>query len=127
MDNFKQKAESNSEGETINEEFFNEKFAKGVFAIVAGFVGVITISVLLSNEINPFFGIFIGLASSLLYPVIGAYSISFSEKILDWAFSERLKWHLSKRVLLGSVWPVTIFVSVVVSLYYGIVDRLYKD
>lgn len=72
------------------------------------------------------FCVFVGLGVALIYPLAGAFALTASEKALNWAFPDRKEWTVTQRAFRASAWPLVLIGCVVVSLYFGIVDRIYR-
>jgi hypothetical protein len=103
------------------------KFAKAFLTAVSLGVGIASGSLYyLSGTPNIVICIAVGLVSGLSYPILGAVTIAIAELSLGWAFPNRRGWDTSDKALRGAVWPGTLLVALMVSTFYGVVDRIYK-
>jgi hypothetical protein len=75
---------------------------------------------------NLFLSIASGIVFSLLYPFIAALAVNLSEAALDWAFHTRTSWHAGTAAFFGAVWPLTLITCIIISIFFGIVNRLFK-
>ncbi len=68
----------------------------------------------------------LGIATSLLYPVLGAFAIKLCEGVRSWAYKATIQnWSDQQRLLFGAFWPVTVLFSLIVYMYLGIIHRLF--
>lgn len=73
--------------------------------------------------------VFAGLAAGLLYPVFGAGAVWICQNLWRWAFPDErdMELDLESRTFVGAVWPIALLVSLVVSPFFAIINRLYRD
>ncbi len=106
---------------------FDELIGKTILVIVSIAVGVgIYFLAFCILTWGLFLSIGSGVVFSLLYPFIAALAVNLSEAALDWAFHTRMSWHAGTAAFFGAVWPLTLITCIIISIFFGIVNRLFK-
>lgn len=59
----------------------------------------------------------VGIVLSILYTLVAALLVGISELLIKWAYPETKQWSNSNRFLAGAVWPATLSICLIVSIY----------
>ena len=102
------------------------KILLGVISVLVGLASFYVFSV---SSFGILKGLVFGLIVSLLYPICAALTV----KIVYWSFKFALiwdknyLWSIEYQILVGSFWPITLPISIVMGFYSLIINRLFPE
>jgi hypothetical protein len=72
-----------------------------------------------------------GLGLALLYPFVAAWVVGICEDLERWSFPkrtpERKRWDVETRAYAGAFWPVSLLFWLVISPFFAIINRVFRD
>jgi len=74
-------------------------------------------------------GLFFGFLVSLLYPVLAALSVKFIFLLFKFAliWDKNYRWIIEYQILVGTFWPIALPISLAISFYALIINRLFRE
>ncbi len=112
--------------QTSTEKTREYKILLGTISVL---VGLVSFYFLAESSYGILKGLVFGFIVSLLYPFFAALSVKsilFLFKLaLIW--NKNYSWSPEYQVLVGSFWPITLPISLVMVLYSSIINRLFRE
>ena len=72
-----------------------------------------------------------GLIAAILYTILAAAIVGVCEKLAKWGFPERAasgqSWNRETKAFVGSIWPLSLLFWLVVSPFFVIINRAFRD
>jgi len=102
------------------------KVLLGTISIIAGLFSFYFIA---ESTYGILRGLFFGFLVSLLYPVFAVLSVKSIFLLFKFAliWDKNYKWLIEYQILVGTFWPVTLPVALVIIFYSSIINRLFRE
>jgi hypothetical protein len=102
------------------------KVLLGTISIIAGLFSFYFIA---ESAYGILRGLFFGFLVSLLYPVFAVLSVKSIFLLFKFAliWDKNYKWLIEYQILVGTFWPATLPVALVIIFYSSIINRLFRE
>ena len=102
------------------------KILLGAISVI---VGMASFYVLAVNSYGIFKGLVFGLIVSLLYPICATIAVKIIYRFFKFAliWDKNYLWSIEYQILVGSFWPITFPISLVMGFYSLIINRLFPE
>ena len=102
---------------------------KVLLGAISFFAGLFTFYFIAQGSYGIIRGLLFGFLVSLLYPVFAALSVKSIFFLFKFAliWDKNYRWINEYQILVGTFWPIALPVSLAISLYALIINRLFRD
>jgi hypothetical protein len=102
---------------------------KVLLGAISFFVGLFSFYFIAESTYGILRGLFCGFLVSLLYPALAALSVKFIFLLFKFAliWDKNYRWIIEYQILVGTFWPIALPVSLAISLYALIINRLFRE
>ena len=102
------------------------KILLGVISVLVGLASFYALSVTSYGILK---GLFLGLTASLLYPICAELTVKIVYRFFKFAliWDKNYFWSMEYQILVGSFWPITLPISLVMGFYSLIINRLFPE
>jgi hypothetical protein len=102
---------------------------KVLLGAMSFFVGLFSFYFIAESSYGILRGLFFGFLVSLLYPAFAALSVKSIFHLFKFAliWDKNYKWLNEYQIFVGTFWPIALPISLVISLYALIINRLFRD
>jgi hypothetical protein len=102
---------------------------KVLLGAISFFAGLFSFYFIAESSYGILRGLIIGFLVSLLYPVLAALSVKFIFLLFKFAliWDKNYRWLIEYQILVGTFWPIALPVSLAISLYALVINRLFRE
>jgi len=102
---------------------------KVFLAAVSLLVGLFSFYFVAQSSYGILKGLFFGFFVSLLYPVFAVLSVKSISLLFKFAliWNKNYRWNIEYQLLAGIFWPITLPFSLVIAIYFSIINRLFRE
>jgi len=102
---------------------------KVLLGAISIFVGLFSFYFIVESSYGILRGVFFGFLVSLLYPVFAVLSVKSIFLLFKFAliWDKNYRWLSENQILVGTFWPIALPISLAISLYALIINRLFRD
>jgi hypothetical protein len=102
---------------------------KVLLGAMSFFVGLFSFYFIAKSSYGILRGLFFGFLVSLLYPAFAALSVKSIFLLFKFAliWDKNYKWLNEYQIFVDTFWPIALPISLVISLYALIINRLFRD
>ena len=102
---------------------------KVLLGAISFFAGLFSFYFIAESSYGILRGLFSGFLVSLLYPVFAALSVKSIFLLFKFAliWDKNYRWLNEYQILVGTFWPIAVPVSLAISLYAVIINRLFRE
>ena len=102
---------------------------KVLLGAISVFAGLFSFYFIAESSYGIFRGIFFGFLVSLLYPVFAALTVKSIFALFKFAliWDKNYRWINEYQILVGAFWPLAMPISLAISLYALIINRLFRE
>ena len=103
---------------------------KVLLGAISFFAGLFSFYFIAESSYGILRGLFFGFLVSLLYPAFAALSVKSIFLLFKFALiwdKNYSRWINESQILVGTFWPIAVPVSLAISLYALIINRLFRD
>jgi hypothetical protein len=102
---------------------------KVLLGAISFFAGLFSFYFIVESSYSILRGLFFGFLVSLLYPVFAALSVKFIFLLFKFAliWDKNYRWLIEYQILAGTFWPIALPVSLAISLYALVINRLFRE
>ena len=102
---------------------------KVLLGAISFFVGLFSFYFIAESSHGVLKGLFFGLIVSLLYPAFAALTVKFIFLLFKFAliWDKNYPWIKEYQILVGAFWPIALPISLAISLYALIINRLFRE
>ena len=102
---------------------------KVLLGAISFLVGLFSFYFIAESSYGILKGLFFGLIVSLLYPACAALTVKFIFLLFKFTliWDKNHRWIFEYQILVGIFWPIALPVSLVISLYALIINRLFRE
>ena len=102
---------------------------KVLLGAISFFAGLFSFYFIAESSYGILRGLFFGFLVSLLYPVFAALSVKFIFLLFKFAliWDKNYRWLIEYQILAGTFWPIALPVSLAISLYALVINRLFRE
>ena len=102
---------------------------KVLLGAISFFAGLFSFYFIAESSYGIVRGLFFGFLVSLLYPVFAALSVKSIFLLFQFAliWDKNYRWINEYQILVGAFWPIALPISLVISLYALIINRLFRE
>jgi len=102
------------------------KILLGAISVIVGLVSFYFLAV---SSYGLLKGLIFGFVVSVLYPFFAALSVKTILRLFKFAliWDKNYSWSIEYKTLIGSFWPITLPISLVMGFYSSIINRLFRE
>ena len=102
---------------------------KVLLGAISVFAGLFSFYFIAESSYGILRGLFFGFLVSLLYPVFAALSVKSIFLLFKFAliWDKNYRWIDEHQILVGAFWPIALPISLAISLYALIINRLFRE
>lgn len=102
---------------------------KVLLGAISFFAGLFSFYFIAESSYGILRGLFFGFLVSLLYPAFAALSVKSIFLLFKFAliWDKNYRWIIEYQILVGTFWPIALPVSLAISLYALIINRLFRE
>jgi hypothetical protein len=102
---------------------------KVLLGAMSFFAGLFSFYFIAESAYGIFRGLFFGFLVSLLYPTLAALSVKFIFLLFKFAliWDKNYRWLIEYQILVSTCWPIALPVSLVISFYALVINRLFRE
>ena len=102
---------------------------KVLLGAISFFAGLFSFYFIAESSYGILRGLIFGFLVSLLYPVFAALSVKFIFLLFKFAliWDKNYRWLIEYQILAGTFWPIALPVSLAISLYALVINRLFRE
>ena len=102
---------------------------KVLLGAISFFAGLFSFYFIAESSYGIFRGLFFGFLVSLLYPVFAALTVKSIFALFKFAliWDKNYRWINEYQILVGAFWPIAMPISLAISLYALIINRLFRE
>jgi hypothetical protein len=102
---------------------------KVLLGAISFFAGLFSFYFIAESSYGILRGLFFGFLVSLLYPALAALSVKLIFHLFKLAliWDKNYRWIIEYQILVGTFWPIALPVSLAISLYALIINRLFRE
>jgi hypothetical protein len=102
------------------------KILLGAISVI---VGLISFYFLAVSSYGLLKGLIFGFVVSVLYPLFAALSVKAILRLFKFAliWDKNYSWSMEYQTIIGSFWPITLPIALVMGFYSSIINRLFRE